>query len=98
MGFVQILEYRTSRADEIRAIQQEYEQATKGRNTVRRSVVTQDRNDPSRYVIIVFFDSYEAAMQNSNLPETGQMAGKVAGLLDAPPVFHDLDVIEDMVM
>lgn len=98
MGFVQILEYRTTRPDEVRAIEQEYEQATKGRSTVRRSVVTQDRNDPSRFVIIVFFDSYESAMQNSNLPETGQMAGKITALLEGPPVFHDLDVIDDMVM
>ncbi|MDT4985639.1 MAG: hypothetical protein QOF95_3129, partial [Pseudonocardiales bacterium] len=26
------------------------------------------RNDPTRHLIMVFFDSYESAMENSKLP------------------------------
>ncbi len=45
--------------------------------------------------MIVFFDSYESAMENSNLPETQAFAESLAALLDGPPTFLDLDVVED---
>jgi hypothetical protein len=43
----------------------------------------------------VFFDSYESAMENSKLPETQAAAEKYMALADGPPVFYDLDVLED---
>jgi hypothetical protein len=95
MAFIQIVECRTSNVAELQALDDEWESATEGRRTVRRSIVTQDRNDPSRYLILAFFDSFESAMENSNLPETGEFASRIAALLDGPMVFHDLDVIED---
>ena len=58
-------------------------------------IVTRDRNDPERYMLVVFFDSYESAMENSNLPETAEFAEKQMLLLDGPPTFYDLDVIQE---
>jgi hypothetical protein len=52
-------------------------------------------DDPSRHFAIVFFDSYEAAMENSALPETQAAAEKNMALSDGPPVFYNLDVLED---
>ena len=95
MSFIQIIEMRTKNFDELQALGEEFFEATEGKRTVRRSVVTRDRNDPERYVLVVFFDSYESAMENSNLPETAEFAEKQMPLLDGPPTFHDLDVIED---
>jgi quinol monooxygenase YgiN len=95
MSFIQIIELRTKNSDELKALGDEFFAATEGKRTVRRSVVTQDRNDPERHVLIVFFDSYESAMENSNLPETAQFAEQQMALLDGPPTFSDLDVIED---
>lgn len=95
MAFVQIMECRTTKPDEIQAMDDEWEKATTDKRTVRRSILTQDRNDPNRYVILAFFDSYESAMENSNLPETQEFAERYNKLLDAPMVFHDLEVIED---
>ena len=69
-------------------------QATEGKRTLRRSVLTRDRNDPERYVLVVFFDSYESAMENSKLPETDAFSSRFAGLVKSV-TFHDLDVIED---
>ena len=46
-------------------------------------------------MIVVFFDSYESAMENSNLPETAEFAEKQMTLLEGPPTFLDLDVIDD---
>ena len=95
MAFIQIIEMRTKSPDELQALGEEFFAATEGKRTVRRSIVTRDRNDPERHVLIVFFDSYESAMENSNLPETAQFAEKQMALLDGPPSFADLDIIED---
>ena len=44
---------------------------------------------------MVFFDSYESAMENSNLPETAEFAEQQMPLLDGPPTFYDLDIVDD---
>ena len=46
-------------------------------------------------MLVVFFDSYESAMENSNLPETAEFADKQMQLLCGPPTFYDLDVIQE---
>jgi hypothetical protein len=94
MAFIQVVEFRTSEIDQIRALEDEWERATEGTRTARRSILTRDRNDPDRYLVLVFFDSYESAMENSNLPETAAFAEKQMPLLDPPPTVLDLDVIE----
>jgi quinol monooxygenase YgiN len=95
MEFIQIIEVRTSKFEEIAALEDEYTKATEGKRTLRRSLITRDRNDPTRYLVIAFFDSYESAMVNSNLPETNEFGQKQAALLDGPMVFTDLDVVDD---
>jgi hypothetical protein len=45
--------------------------------------------------VFAFFDSYESAMENSNLPETTAFGEKQGALLDGPMEFTDLDVIDD---
>ena len=95
MGFVQIIEFRTSRMDEGRKYVEDWEKATEGKRTARRGFLCQDRNDPGRYLNIVFFDSYEAATVNSKLPETQELAQKLAGLTDGSPTYRDLDLIEE---
>lgn len=67
MEFIQIIDMHTSKVDEIMRLEDEWEKATKGKRTLRRSIVTRDRNDAERYLVIAFFDSYESAMANSNL-------------------------------
>lgn len=95
MTFLQIIEGQTDEFDAINALADAWEQATEGRRTARRSITTRDRNDPSHFVTLVFFDSYESAMENSSLPETQEFSGKLAALLTATPTFHDLDVVVD---
>jgi hypothetical protein len=58
-------------------------------------VVTRDRNEPNHYVIVVEFDSYEAAMENSNRADTQELASKMQALVTSI-TFQDLDVIEDL--
>jgi quinol monooxygenase YgiN len=95
MAFIQIIEGHTSRYDEMKALESQLEDSARDRYTVRRSIRAQDRDDPSHFMVIVFFDSYESAMENSNLPETNEFSQKMMELVDGPPTFHNLDVVED---
>jgi len=95
MAFVQIMECRTGEVEKIQQLEDQWRAATEGKRTLRRSIVARDRSDPKRYLIFAFFDSYESAMENSNLPETSEFAEKQAALMDGPIAFQDLDVIED---
>jgi quinol monooxygenase YgiN len=94
-SFIQIMQLQTSKIDEIRAAVDEWQKATEGRRTVVRSAVCQDRDNPGRYSVIVFFDSYEDAMENSALPETDVLSKKTRALSDGPPTFVNLDIIEE---
>ena len=60
----------------------------------KRGVITVDRDQSNRYLVIAEFDSYEAAMENSNLPETEELADRMRELADGPATFHNLEVIE----
>ncbi|MCJ8503466.1 hypothetical protein MRU69_01115 [Kocuria flava] len=95
MAFVQLIEYTTSKPEEVERVVREWEQSSQGKRTARRVLLARDRNDPTRYREIVTFDSYESAMENSHLPETQEYAKKMMDLMDGEPVFHDLDVLED---
>lgn len=95
MKFVQLIEMRTTHVDEIRELEDEWEKATEGTRTLRKAIVGRDRNDPDRHIVIAFFDDYESAMINSNLPETQAFGQKQFALLDGAPTFTDLDVIDE---
>jgi hypothetical protein len=95
MAFIQIIDFHTSRMDEGQAVVDEYLAKTEGRRTAGRGILCQDRDDPTRYLNIVFFESYESAMENSNMPETGELSQKLMALTDGPAAFLNLDVISD---
>jgi hypothetical protein len=95
MAFVQIIEYRTSKAAEMQAVSDEWEKATEGKRKAGRRILCQDRDNPERYVLVVFFDSYEDAMKNSALPETDSLSKKMMSFADGPPTFYNLDVVDD---
>ncbi len=90
-GFVQIVEIQTSRIDEVEALIEEMRSGGRPMPMVR-ATRTADRDRPGHYLNILEFESYEQAMDNSNRPETTEMAQKMAALCDAPPKFYNLDV------
>jgi hypothetical protein len=94
-GFVQIVEYQTSRIDEVTAIVEKFrdDRLSQGDTTVGRGTATADRDRPGYYLSILEFDSYESAMENSNRPDTTEFAARMAELCDGPPKFYNLDVI-----
>ena len=95
MAFVQLIEYETARPDEVRRVTEEWEQATRGKRKARRILVTKHHDEGKRYCDMVFFDSYEEAMENSDLEETKRYAKELNDLIDGEPTYFDLDVIED---
>jgi hypothetical protein len=97
VSFVQIVEITAADIDTVRKIDEEWIKATEGKRTARRQIVTRDRNDPERYLALVFFDSYESAMANSSLPETQAFADRYREVTKALN-FHDLDVIADQTL
>ncbi len=92
MGFVQIVEYMSSRTDEIEKLINDWRVATEGKRTTARVLVCKDRDKANHWYTIVEFPSYEAAMKNSSLPETAQMSEQMAKLCDGPPSFVNLDL------
>ncbi len=93
-GFVQIMEVDTSKIDEVDAVGRELAASLGGDFKARKATTAEDRERRGHYYIIVEFDSYEEAMQNSENPQTAQYSEKMGSLLDSPPVFRNLDVVE----
>jgi hypothetical protein len=93
MGFVQLIELRTTRLAEIEALIDDWLAKTEGRRSAQRAVLTKDHDQPDTYVQVVEFPSYEEAMANSNLRETSAFAEHLTKLCDAPPTFRNLDVV-----
>ena len=98
MSFIQIIEFTTSRADELDALLDEWLQKTEGKRTATRGIEARDRDRPNTYVQIIEFPSYEQAMANSELPETAEVATHLAELCDGPPTFRNLEVAREMQM
>jgi len=96
-GFVQIIEFTTSRPDEVQALGDEYRAArvaSGDKLPVQRGTFTTDKDRPNTYLNIVEFASYEDAMANSQHPATAEFAQKMSVLCDGPAKFYNLDVRE----
>ena len=92
MAFVQIIEFTTTRVDEVLDLMDEWVARTEGKRKTGRSVFSADREKANTYVQVVEFPSYERAMENSALPETAEFAERLNKLCDGPPSFRNLDV------
>ncbi len=91
MSYIQIVEYTTDRHPEIMAAA-----AGQLREAVERGwpriAVTQDRDQPDRYLYVVEFPSYEQAMANSGSESTQTFARTMSELCTSGPTFRNLDV------
>ncbi|WP_314224701.1 ester cyclase [Streptomyces zaehneri] len=95
MTFVQLIDCKTSRFDEMDRLMDTWVEQTRGKRTASHAVVGKDRSDASHFIEIVEFPSYEEAMRNSNLPETDKVFRELVALCDEMPTFTDLDVVRD---
>ncbi|MFJ6794902.1 hypothetical protein [Streptomyces sp. NPDC091268] len=93
MKFAQIVDFETERIDEVRALLRAYEDGAQNRSGAPTArTLLKDRSNPNRYLAVVEFESHEAAMANSNAPETSEMARKLGELMTRPTVYTDCDV------
>jgi hypothetical protein len=98
-GFVQIIEYRTSKPDEVAALADEFRkgrQAEGDGSAPVRGITCADRDNPGRYFTIVEFSSYDEAMENSNRADTSDFAAKMMELCDGPATYYNLDVVQSL--
>jgi hypothetical protein len=96
-GFVQFIEYRTSRQDEIAALMSDFREkrlAAGDGPSPARAMTCADRDEEGRYCAIIEFASYEEAMANSGREDTGEFAATLAALCDGPPTFRNFDQLE----
>ena len=91
-GFVQVIEWKTSRFDEVQQLNEEWRDRFP-ETGFRRLVVGADRDNSGSYMTVVEFESHEAAMKNSEDPSTSEFAERMAALCDGPATFHNLDVL-----
>jgi hypothetical protein len=92
MSFIQIIEYETDRPDEIKALGDARMAEMPEPQPGFRLLVTQDRDQPNRYVTIIEFPSYEEAMEISARPDTDAFAKQMAALCTSGPRYYNLDV------
>jgi hypothetical protein len=93
MNFVQIASFHASDLDGFKEREEEWQRQTEGRRTLRRWQLLADHNDPTHFVSVNWFDSYESAMVNSALPETDAMAQWMAAKVTGQVEFTNLDAI-----
>ena len=98
MAFVQVIEYTTTKYDEIRAIGERFvETRRSGGGPKPESVLfLKDRDRPNTYRTVARFASYEEAMENSTQDDTSQMAQQIAALCDEQS-FRNFDVLDEVV-
>lgn len=90
-GFVQIIEWKTSKIDEVEKLNDAWRERFPEMGPTRL-LVAADRDNEGAYVTVVEFESYEAAMKNSADPATAEFAERMAELCDGPATFRNLDV------
>ncbi|MFF4231442.1 ester cyclase [Streptomyces sp. NPDC001820] len=95
MKFVQLIDCKTERFDDMDRLMDQWVEQTKGKRTATHSLVGKDRADGSHFVEIIEFPSYEEAMKNSHLPETDRIFQEMVALCEEVPTFTDLDVVRD---
>ncbi|MEU9283352.1 ester cyclase [Streptomyces sp. NPDC048275] len=95
MTFVQLIDCKTSRFDEMNRLMDTWADQTKGKRTATHNIIGKDRSDASHFIEIVEFTSFDEAMRNSNLPETDKIFREMVALCDEMPTFTDLDVVRD---
>jgi quinol monooxygenase YgiN len=97
MPFIQIIEYQTTRMEEVEALGKKFrEDSAKATGNARplRGTVTADQDRAGNYLSIVEFESADAAMEASSRPETQEFFGRLTELMDGPPRFYNLGVVD----
>ena len=97
MEFVQVIEFTTTKYDELRAVSDEFTEMRRAGGGPKPSSVLhlRDRDRPNTYRIVARFASAEEAMENSSREDTTKMAERMAALCEDRN-FRNFDVINEV--
>ena len=97
MEFVQVIEFSTTKYDEVRALGNRFAETrrTGGGPKPHTIVFLKDRDRPNTYRTVAQFESYEVAMENSRRDDTTKMAAEIAALCD-DQTFRNFDVLDEI--
>src|SRR6266542_3239293 len=97
MQYIQLVEFDTSHPpDEVRRAMDAWLDASRGRRSLQMAVVATDHDRPNHFWELLEFSSEGEAAEVAGLPETKVAYDHWARLLDGEPVFHNLDVVEQV--
>jgi hypothetical protein len=92
--FIQVIQARSSRQDEVRTLMREWSELTDNSSSGFLGS-TAGFTDDGTFINVVRFESREKAVANSDRPETDAMAQRMGELMDGPPEFHDCDDVTE---
>lgn len=97
MQFIQLVEFDASHpVDEVRDAMDTWLALSRGKRPLQMALVAADHDRPDHYWNLLMFPSEAEAMESSDLPETKSAFRRWSGLLDGEPVFHNLDVVNQL--
>jgi quinol monooxygenase YgiN len=93
MTFIQTISFSTGRMDEMQKLMERSDQDQADQAPGLRGLkILKDRDNENAYMVIVEFENYELAMENSNRPETDAFAKEMGELTDGPMTYGNYDV------
>ncbi|WP_353890627.1 hypothetical protein [Micromonospora sp. WMMA1363] len=95
MTFIQIIDYRTNRPEEVDQLLTDWINASDALRTAKRTRVCRDRDDPTHYMEMLEFESYADAAVNSELAVSNATHEAFVPLCTDGPRFINLDVVRD---
>jgi hypothetical protein len=96
MKFTQLIEFQTSRIDEVSALMKQWRDAEGDDAPDSVGQMCKDRDRPDTYVAIVTFDSWDDAQRNNKRPLTQEYSAKLTALSESVE-FRNLDVVQEEV-
>jgi hypothetical protein len=97
MQYIQLVEFdASSPLDEVREAMDAWLAVSRGKRPLQMAVVAADHDRPDHYWQLLMFPSERDAAESSQLPETKWAFENWSKLLDGEPVFHNLDVVNQL--
>jgi len=93
MAFIQSIDFATEQLDEVLEVMGRWSADAIGNGTAQRGTMAEDRAVPGHFVMAVWFESAEAAAENSARSETGAFAEEFSSLCSEGPEFREFDVV-----
>jgi hypothetical protein len=95
MKFIQVIQFKTSRPDDVMQVMNDFLDNHKGELIAGTGYSCKDRDKEGSYMNVVVFNSYEDAMRNNELPAVQELSEQMMKLCDGPPTFYNLDVLRE---